>query len=185
MVCTLTQRRVLVLDAGLQPVSIVTAKRAFVLLADRDRPSKPHVLRYSDDGLVVGSEMKLRLPSVIQLLGRMVPRYKQRVRFCRKNVLVGRDRCICQYCGVQGTTERLTLDHVLPRAQGGQTTWENVVACCFVCNQRKANRTPEQARMKLRKKPVRPHQLLDVTIDMGTEQRPAEWKDYWDVTLLP
>lgn len=185
MVIALTQRRVLVVDAALQAINIVSAKRAFVLLADKDRKSKPIVLRYSEDGMVVGVEEKVRLPAVIQLLGRFVPRYKQRVRFCRKNVLVGRDRCICQYCGSQSPTERLTLDHVIPRAQGGQTTWENIVACCFKCNQHKANRTPEQARMKLRKKPIRPFHLLDVTIRVGENQDPIEWKDYWDVTLLP
>lgn len=181
----LMAHRVLLVDAGLQPINIISWKRAFVLLADPGRKSKPQVLRYSDDGKVIGVERTIRLPSVIQLLGRMIPRYKQRVRFCRKNVLLGRDRCICQYCGAKASTEKLTLDHVVPRSQGGQTVWENVVACCFGCNQKKANRTPEQAKMKLRRKPVRPAHLLDNQFRIDMDQTPKEWKDYWDVTLLP
>ena len=181
-------RRVLVLDSALQPVSIVPWQRAFCLLAageahaEKRGKKKPEVLVYSLDGAVIGVKRDIRVPSVIQL-GDMIPRWRQRVRFCRKNVIVGRDGCVCQYCDKRFPTERLTLDHVLPRTQKGQTTWENVVTCCTECNQRKAGRTPEQAGMKLKRKPKRPDTVLEVSIRMDKRQMPEEWKDYWDVTL--
>jgi len=183
MVTSMTQKRVLLVDAGLQPINIISLKRAFVLLFSKgaQKVKQPQILKYSTDGAVVGSDKKIRVPSVIQL-GYMIPHYKKRIRFCRKNVLVGRDRGICQYCGKQfPTDDGLTFDHVVPRSQGGKTVWENVVACCFPCNQKKAGRTPEQAGMKVLKKPVRPTQLMDVSIKVD----PHEWGDYWNVTLLP
>lgn len=63
----------------------------------------------------------------------------------------------CQYCGKQPGSEELTIDHVVPRAQGGQSNWTNCVLACVDCNSRKAARTPAEARMKLRKQPVRPN----------------------------
>jgi 5-methylcytosine-specific restriction endonuclease McrA len=66
-----------------------------------------------------------------------------------------RDRYTCQYCGKEG--RQLTIDHVIPRYQGGQHQWENVVSACALCNRRKAGRTPEQARMNLNHRPGPPH----------------------------
>ncbi len=78
------------------------------------------------------------------------------VTFSRRNIFK-RDRFTCQYCGGQPKQDELTIDHVVPRAQGGQSTWENCVLACVTCNHVKADRTPEQAKMKLRKVPVRPN----------------------------
>lgn len=75
---------------------------------------------------------------------------------CSRTNIFKRDRYTCQYCGGQPGTEELTLDHVVPRSQGGGFSWENIVLACVDCNQRKANRTPAQAGMKLRKQPSRP-----------------------------
>jgi hypothetical protein len=183
--------RVLVVDAGLQPINIISWSRAFVLLfageerARHDRDfRKPEVIRFSADGAVVGVETKLRIPSIIRL-GRVIPSIRRRSKFCRKNVIVGRDRCVCQYCGSRLMTEDLNIDHVVPRAQGGKTTWENTVASCVPCNQRKANRTPEQAGMRLLRKPTRPTSLMDVAVRIDPAALPAEWRDYWDQALLP
>lgn len=185
----ITQRRVLVLDPGMQPINIISVKRAFVLLFSSEERArvnkhyrKPQVLEYSRDGTIVGIERTIRVPSVIQLC-MPVPFFRSRARFCRKNVLVGRDRGVCQYCGSKERTEDLTFDHVVPRAQGGQTTWENVVACCVPCNQKKAGRTPEQAGMRLLKKPVRPAHLLDTKVKGNPHDAPPEWGAYWTVTL--
>lgn len=174
-------RRVLLVDAALQPISIVTWEHAFnILYADKEL--EPRVVVYSSDGAVIGVHRNIRVPSVVQL-GNVVPRHRQRVRFCRKNVLVGRDRGVCQYCGERFMTNDLTLDHVVPRRLGGKTTWENVVAACVPCNQGKGGRTPEQAKMKLIRKPVRPHTIIDVSIKMNLDRLPDEWRDYWDVAL--
>lgn len=181
-------RKVLVIDATYQPVSIVSWRRALTkLFAGRERAKTdrnfqaPEVVVYSKDGTVVGLD-GTRLPAVIRL-GSIIPTWKRRIRFCRKNVIVGRDRCVCQYCGKRFMTEDLTIDHIVPRAQGGQTRWENVVAACIPCNQAKADRTPEQAKMKLLSKPGKPHSLLDVIVKMDIKNIPTEWADYWDSTL--
>ena len=86
---------------------------------------------------------RLRVPEVLTLTRHDRPRHNA-VTFSRRN-LFKRDHTTCQYCGVRPGTEELTIDHVIPRSQGGQTTWENCVLACVACNARKANRTPEQA----------------------------------------
>jgi len=173
---TVESRRVLVIDAAFRPINVLSLRRALTkLFSGRAEP-----VVYSQDGSVIG---QMRVPAVIQLIS-IIPPHRQRVRFCRKNVIVGRDRGLCQYCGSHFPTEELTLDHVVPRSQGGQTTWENVVACCIPCNQRKSNRMPEQARMKLLRKPVRPNTVVDVKVRMDKDV-PEEWKGYWTGTLQP
>ena len=77
------------------------------------------------------------------------------VTFSRRNIFK-RDRFTCQFCGAQPKADELTIDHVVPRAQGGESTWENCVLACISCNHKKADRTPAQANMKLRKVPARP-----------------------------
>lgn len=79
----------------------------------------------------------------------------QTVRFNRRNVFA-RDSHTCQYCGQEKPTAQLSLDHVVPRSHGGQTTWENIVCCCLRCNSRKGGRTPQQARMQLLSTPAKP-----------------------------
>lgn len=73
----------------------------------------------------------------------------------RRAVLL-RDNFTCQYCGGQPGKEHLTLDHIIPRSRGGRMDWENVVTACAPCNRRKANRTPDEANMRLLSVPVRP-----------------------------
>ena len=90
--------------------------------------------------------LRLRVPEVVALTG-----YDRlpmgAVTFSRRNVFK-RDHYTCQYCGAQPGSEELTIDHVLPRSQGGMSSWENCVLACMACNKRKADRTPEQARMR-------------------------------------
>lgn len=79
----------------------------------------------------------------------------RKVKYSRQNVF-SRDKNKCGYCAKQFPTKDLTVDHIIPRDRGGVTTWDNVVACCFPCNQRKSNKTPAEAGMVLKRKPVRP-----------------------------
>lgn len=183
-------RRVLVLDAAYQPIQIVNWQRAFVMLAAGKaeavagrKKQAPEVVTYSRDGAVIGVNRNIPVPSIIRL-GETVPRWKARVRFCRKNVIVGRDRCVCQYCGKQFPTEDLTMDHVVPRSQNGQTRWENVVCACFNCNQKKGGRTPAEAGMKLIRVPKKPATVIDVSIKANLREVPSEWNDYyWNAEL--
>jgi 5-methylcytosine-specific restriction endonuclease McrA len=100
----------------------------------------------------------IRFPAVARLNKQLVT-MKKDVKFSRQNVYA-RDSYRCQYCGVKPQSPKgLNYDHVIPRSKGGKTNWENVVACCLACNTRKADRTPKQAGMVLRRQPVRPHTL--------------------------
>lgn len=168
--------RTLVLDMGYQPINAVPFSRAMNYIAK----GKVDVLaNYECD---IHPDWKM--PAVVRLTHFINPQ-KQRVKFSRQNVLA-RDRWKCQYCGEQKRTHELTFDHVLPRSRGGRTEWENIVMACEPCNARKADRTPREAGMALRKTPQRPswlptfnmtlHQILNI---------PAEWRDYWTVELTP
>src|SRR5690606_18411404 len=107
----------------------------------------------------------IAVPKVIRLLGYdRLPR--QEVKLNRRNIFA-RDRNQCQYCGKHFSTSELTLDHVKPRTQGGQSAWENLVCCCVACNARKGGRTPEQAHMTLIRKPVKPRRNPVISIRLG------------------
>jgi 5-methylcytosine-specific restriction endonuclease McrA len=93
----------------------------------------------------------MKIPSVIRLLAyRHIP--QQTRALSRKNILL-RDRNTCQFCGRIFPAGDLTLDHVMPRSRGGHSTWENLVACCYTCNNRKGDRTPEEAGLRLQRRP--------------------------------
>jgi 5-methylcytosine-specific restriction endonuclease McrA len=138
------QSPVLVLNATYEPVNVCGARRAIVLIL------KGAALAEEE------CEGEVHAPSVIRLLEYHRIPYQSRV-LSRKNILI-RDRHTCQYCGTTLTTSELTLDHVIPRSQGGKSTWENLVACCYPCNNSKGDRTPEQAQLKLLRQP-RPFNL--------------------------
>ena len=100
---------------------------------------------------VCAARLAIRVPSVIRLLEyRRIPH--QTRALSRKNILL-RDRNTCQYCGEVLPSSELTLDHVVPRSRGGASTWENLVACCFACNNKKGDRTPQEAGMVLARQP--------------------------------
>jgi 5-methylcytosine-specific restriction endonuclease McrA len=115
---------------------------------------------------------RLKLPSVIALKHYVKP--SQFPAFTRFNLFL-RDKFACQYCG---SPKDLTFDHVIPRAQGGRTTWDNIVSCCYACNARKANRTPAEARMSLLSKPARPTWMPAVQIRVSAQSVPDAWRDY-------
>lgn len=157
---------VLVLNRSFYPVHVTTVRRAFCLLYSGiakvvdaqynlfDFKSWTEIsLSLSDD--VIGTVDRLiKVPRVIIIL--TFDRFPKRgVRFNRYNIFT-RDRNTCQYCGEHFPRGELSLDHVVPISRGGRTTWSNVICSCVECNKRKGGRLPEEAGMKLRKKPVKP-----------------------------
>jgi len=157
-----------------------------------------------DEPFVQGVKFRLRVPEVITLTEYdRVP--TKSVTFSRRNIYK-RDRFTCQYCGRQGRSlslnhhdvisetnsrhaslsmEELTIDHVMPRSRGGTSTWENCVLACLDCNKRKANRTPAEAHMPLRKEPARPtwrplYARHDVRIESWSKFLSEA---YWNVEL--
>jgi len=165
------QRPVLVLNASYEPINICAARRALVLVL------KGVASAEEESGSAVHSARALvRLPSVIRLLEyRRIPH--QTRALSRKNILM-RDRYTCQYCHRVMPSGELTLDHVIPRSRAGETAWENLVACCHPCNNRKGSRTPEEAGMKLARQP-RPfslHTSRHLMRMLGKSD--AQWRKY-------
>lgn len=161
------QRPVLVLNRNWQPVHVATVARALVLLW-KDAARVVDAADYQtftwddwsqlrprdDEHCMNGVNIRFRVPEVITLTEfDRLPR--RTVAFSRRNIY-NRDNFQCQYCGVTPGSEELTIDHVIPRAHGGVSSWTNCVLACVDCNSRKADRTPQQARMNLKRVPVSP-----------------------------
>ena len=171
--------QVLLLNITYEPLRIINWKKAITLLL----LGKVEVLEeYSRE--IRSVSFTIKLPSVVRLL-RMVKRPKSPVKFSRQNIYA-RDRYRCQYCGRKFPSEELTYDHVIPRSRGGKTEWENIVTCCVDCNRRKGGKTPDEAGMKLIKKPVKPTWIPALRISIGIREVPKSWLDYlyWNVELV-
>jgi 5-methylcytosine-specific restriction endonuclease McrA len=163
--------RTLLLSQGFEPIKVISWQRALTLLT----LGKVEVIE-EYDAEVRSVSVVLKIPAVVRLL-RAFRRHSKPVKFSRINIYA-RDSYRCQYCHVKCRIDELTYDHVTPRSQGGKTTWDNIVTCCYTCNHRKANRTPAQAGMRLRSKPVRPAWIPAVVIRVSTRSVPDAWRDY-------
>jgi 5-methylcytosine-specific restriction endonuclease McrA len=191
---------VLVLNRHYQPVHVTNVRRALTLMYQgvaKAIDNQYRLYEFCDwaelaaghhDSVATVSR-RIRVPRVVVLSAyEHLPRV--RVRFSRLNVYA-RDEDTCQYCAKVLPRSELNLDHVIPRSQGGRTSWENVVCSCINCNLKKGGRTPEQAGIKLRKKPVRPRWT---PFFRGAAKRLTyrEWlpfinvadASYWNVELL-
>jgi 5-methylcytosine-specific restriction endonuclease McrA len=198
--------KVLVLNRLYTAVRVVNARRAFVMLCKQ----AAEVIAL-DDGKYVNYDFEtwtevsefrkqferehhdwirtprfeIAVPKIIRLLD--YDRFpKQQVKLNRRN-LYARDGSRCQYCGKHFATKELTLDHVIPRVQGGEHTWENLVCACVRCNAKKGGRTPQQAHMHLIRKPLRPKRNPSVMLRLGSAKYQS-WKAfldeaYWTVEL--
>ncbi len=162
----------LVLSTSYEPVARVSWQKAITLLCS----GKVEVVEEYDDEVVRSVTLELKAPSVVRFMKGVRARRKA-LRFSRENVLA-RDDGRCQYCARRLSRPEATYDHVVPRMQGGRTSWENVVIACVRCNQRKGGRTPEQAGMKLLSLPRKPKELpggFRVTFDGSV---PLAWKSW-------
>lgn len=192
-----TQKRVLVLNKSWQPIRVWTVKQAVrKVFSDQARIIDPtqdfqqftwddwsEFMPEDHEKKIVGTRTFFRVPEVV-----IVSEYDklpvQTVHFNRRN-LFKRDKGTCQYCGGKKSKD-MTIDHIIPRSQGGRTTWENCCLACVECNSHKADKTPKQARMKFlpkfkAKKP-------SYSLDFHTDVRIESWKHflseaYWNVTL--
>ena len=163
--------RTLVLSRNYEPINIVSWKQAITLLF----LGKVEVIEEYACNIKTIS-LAIKIPAVVRLLSAF-RRHKKPVKFSRVNIY-GRDKYTCQYCGVKKSIGDLTYDHVVPRAQGGKTTWLNIATCCEDCNRHKANRTPSQAGMKLLKVPAQPTASPVLIVAVSRESVPDAWRDY-------
>ena len=200
------------LNAHFAALRVISARRAFSLLFKRDGHHRPIAeIVHIEDGRYISYDFEdwaelsafrrefepakhdwvrtvrfhIAVPRIIRVLTfAKLPR--QEVKFNRRN-LFARDSNTCQYCGRRYATSELSLDHLVPRSQGGPTTWDNVVCACLKCNVRKGGRTPEQAHMKPIRPPIKPRRNPVLHIKLS-DDRYASWKQfldqaYWDVEL--
>ncbi|HEX8551829.1 MAG TPA: HNH endonuclease [Abditibacteriaceae bacterium] len=161
---------VLVLNHNYEPLNICSLHRGLVLMV----MDKAEVLRFSDDIVTSAGGETLLVPSVLRLK-EFVKRPTPRLKMSRKSILA-RDDHTCQYCGSKTS---LTIDHVFPRHRGGETTWENLVCCCFRCNNKKGPLTPQEANMRLPRPPRKPRYVPYISFPRFINaMRQSEWRDY-------
>ncbi len=171
---------VLVLNVGFQPLAVINWMDAMTMIFNR----RAEVVQYHENRVVRSASEEWMVPSVIRFLKWNSAKFFCRsVRFTRKNVWL-RDGGSCQYCACSVKVTDFTYDHVLPVSKGGKTTWENIVVACVSCNQKKQDRTPEQAKMKLRSKPIKPKSLpkekgVNSAGLFWKEQMPVDWRSYF------
>ena len=201
------------LNAHYMAMRVVSVRRAFTLLFKHDPRNQPVAEIVSvEDGRYVSYDFAdwaelsqfrkefepdghdwirtvrfdIVVPRIIRVLTfAKLPR--QEVKFNRRN-LFARDANTCQYCGKRYTTSQLSLDHVIPRSQGGKTMWENIVCACLKCNVRKGGRTPSEAHVRLVRPPTKPRRNPVISVAMS-DHRYSSWKQfldaaYWDVELV-
>lgn len=201
---------VLVLNKFFFAMNIVSARRAFTLLyknsaevvsIDDGKFSSYNMETWQDVSLLKSQlglpeedediswiktvSVSIQVPKIIRLLFyENTPRWG--VKFNRRNIFA-RDGNNCQYCGRKHPSSELSLDHVMPRARGGKATWTNIVCACTECNKRKGGRTPEEAGLRLVRKPFMPRHSPVITLKLNSGKY-SSWKQfidhaYWSVPL--
>jgi 5-methylcytosine-specific restriction endonuclease McrA len=163
----------LVLNATYEPLRVVSWQKAVTLLF-QDKVEV--VAQYERE--IRGVTVRLRLPAVLRLLrhARMRRPYAH-VPFSRTNVYA-RDGHRCQYCGRPFSPTDLTFDHVMPVARGGHKGWDNIVTCCIPCNRHKGDRTPEEAGLRLMRRPYRPNAPPLLAREGSLPSAPESWRDF-------
>jgi 5-methylcytosine-specific restriction endonuclease McrA len=167
-------RKVLLLNASYEALGTIGVPRAVCLIwkgsAEMVEPDGGRVLR--------SQHFEFAAPSVVRLTHYIDVRGRQRRSSSKRTRILARDRYRCQYCGTKGTAFDLTIDHILPGSRGGTTSPENLVAACLPCNQRKGDRTPEEARMPLLKNPAALVYGIDRQILCHQAETRPEWRKY-------
>lgn len=176
------ERRVLVLDSRYEPVKVVSVHTGFVLLYTERASTvveSPRVIRSVSSTHPV--------PWIIRLHN-AAPRKRRMVgpRFSRQNIYL-RDGYRCQYCNWTGSVLNLTMDHLIPLARGGKTTWENIVTACKHCNLKKGSRTIEELGLRLPRMPERPRfngiALFALRYGLHRQNIPQAWVGYVDLSI--
>jgi 5-methylcytosine-specific restriction endonuclease McrA len=197
---------VLVLNKFYMAIQVISVRRAFCLLFKdlaevitiddgqyvgfnftswQEVSAARTLFKNTEDEFVRSVHFELQVPRIIRLLTYdRLPR--QKVKFNRRNIFA-RDGNRCQYCGRKFGTSELSLDHVVPRIQGGGASWDNIVCACLKCNVRKGGRTPRQAGMKLIREPREPRTSPSLRLKLS-HRKYRSWKAfldnaYWSVEL--
>ena len=161
----------LLLTAGYEPLKIINWRRAIIMVVLEKVEVVEEYARY-----VHSPSITIGLPAVVKLK-RMVRRAPQRVKFSRQNIFF-RDNYTCQYCHRPYHPQQLTYDHIVPRSQGGQTTWTNIVTACIHCNLKKGSKSLNTVNFRLLKRPEQPKWLPNFKPHINVDGAPEAWRDY-------
>jgi len=163
--------QVLLLNSDYEPLNVCHARRAMALVM----LGKAEIIEINDFSIPT-THGDIDAPSILKMRYH-VRRPMPQLRLSRHSILA-RDRYSCQYCGKK--EKEMTLDHVIPKWMGGPESWDNLVACCRKCNLKKADKTPAQAKMKLRATPRRPHFIPYISLP---EYLKASKREDWTMYL--
>ena len=164
-------QQTLLLDSSFYPIQMIDWKKALTLFFTE----RAEVVENHEGVEVRSTHSSYKLPKVMRLFCRVGN--ITTVKFNRQNVFY-RDSFTCQYCRVTFKSKDLTLDHVIPKSKGGDTSWDNIVSACGPCNNKKADKLPHQTTMKPFKKPTRPKQSV-MFIKKLSQQEKILWKDWF------
>lgn len=145
----INRNSVVVLNSDYSYLNTIKLKKALTLLSK----GKVSILKYGKKVIKTASGMVIRIPILVRLIKFIRTVYRTKVPFSKRNVMI-RDGMACAYCGVKGV--RLTIDHIVPKAKGGKSTFENTVASCKPCNNKKGCKSCSEAKMYPRSKPHAP-----------------------------
>lgn len=162
------ERNVLILNQTYEPLHICDVKKAITLILKQ----KAILIKSFDNQFIYTVSSKFPVPSIIRIQQHV--RIQSWAAILTKSNILKRDQHTCQYCGSKNVP--LTIDHVIPKVLGGKETWTNLVTACIKCNNKKGDRTPEQAGMKLINRPKKPHRIH--TLQRFVDSPIDEWKPY-------
>jgi 5-methylcytosine-specific restriction endonuclease McrA len=164
--------KTLLLNSSYEPLSFIPLRKLIKLIVK----NKVEVISSWDNEYLTWCDGKIKHAAIVRLKA-YVKRPQARVRFNKRGVF-RRDLYQCQYCGEALSSSQATIDHIVPVSQGGKSTFENCCTSCLACNAKKANRTPEQANMKLAMSPVTPaYSIINEYIFIKPEH--PDWAPYF------
>jgi 5-methylcytosine-specific restriction endonuclease McrA len=169
------------------PMDIISWKKAITLWS----LGRAVIISEYEDKIIRSPRFSMHIPSIIQCVDmRVMPRnFTNRLPFNRRNILA-RDHGVCVYCGQKVTLASFTIDHVIPRSHGGETSWENVVSSCTTCNNRKGNKRWKAGELKMLHQPYAPKLTKaaprNLVNKLSFKTPHQSWTDYiyWRIALM-
>jgi 5-methylcytosine-specific restriction endonuclease McrA len=156
-----------VLNQNYEPLTVCNVRRAVIL----NFLGKAEIICKVNNKVIKSVYRKFDCPSIVRLSFFVRVPFRK-IILSRKNIL-RRDNHRCQFCG---NTSNLTIDHIIPKSRGGEDTWENLTTACIKCNNKKGDRTPEEAGLKLRSIPKKPSHITFIKNFAGNVS--DDWKPY-------
>ena len=166
--------RVLLLNQTYEPLGTVSVARAIIMTLK----DTVFVEEWDGDRILRSAQDEFPVPSVIRRRTYINVRRRREASGMKRLRIYMRDKFRCQYCGEKNGVAELTLDHILPRSRGGDNSPVNVVTACITCNNRKGNRTPEEARMPLLTSQSALRVKLERVVLCHYAEARAEWRKY-------